>query len=185
MPDPEFDSSLEDYRSIELGVGRLMQSVCAPFCSVCPTPCCRTAICREAAESPFLVAVHGSRVPFDQKSGYLGATGCKLGAGRPPVCHAFICNRIMSQQPDDERRHALDVLGEVVGYLGKKVWLRRHLVEAMTDADLRRTDLALFRKRLTTASSALGVLESYFSSDRELTPSERAELEQIKKRPEA
>ena len=45
MPDPEFDKLLEDYRSIELGVGSLMQSVCAQFCSVCPTPLFLTAIC--------------------------------------------------------------------------------------------------------------------------------------------
>src|SRR5687767_5043651 len=96
MTDPEFNNLLEDYRAIERGVGRLMQEVCAPFCSVCPTPCCRTAICREAAESPFLLAVHGAQQAFDPKSGYLGATGCKLGVGRPPVCHAYICNRIMS-----------------------------------------------------------------------------------------
>jgi len=181
MTDPEFKALLDDYRSIEEGVGRLMQAVCTPFCSVCPTPCCRTAICREAAESPFLLAVHGSRQAFDAKSGYLGATGCKLGTGRPPICHAFICNRIMSKQPDDTRRYALDVLGELVGYLGKNVWLKRHLVEALTDADLRKADRVLFRNRLVTAASALEILESYFEGGRELVPAEMQVLRLIKK----
>jgi hypothetical protein len=170
--DSDFDALLEDYRVIELRVGRVMQAVCTPFCRVCPTPCCRTAICREAAESPFLRAVHGSRLAFDPKSGYLGATGCKLGAGRPPICHAFICSRIMSQQASDERRYALDVLGELVGYLGKGVWRRRHLVEALSEADLRTADGELFRQRLETAATALAVLESYFAGKRELSPGE-------------
>lgn len=185
MTDPEFNSLLEDYRAIEAGVGRLMQGVCTPFCSVCPTPCCRTAICREAAESPFLLAVHGARVGFDPKSGYLGATGCKLGVGRPPVCHAYICNRIMSKQADDERRYALDVLGELVGYLGKKVWLKRHLVEAMTDAQLAKADRALFRQRLVTAASALEILDAYLASERKLKPAELQVLGLIKKSPGA
>jgi hypothetical protein len=179
--DPEFDALLEDYRTIELRVGRVMQAVCTPFCRVCPTPCCRTAICREAEESPFLRAVHGSRQAFDPKSGYLGATGCKLGAGRPPICHAFICNRIMSQQPSDERRYALDVLGELVGYLGKGVWRRRHLVEALSDEDLGRVDRGLFRQRLETAAKALAVLESYFAGERELTLGEMQILGTIRR----
>lgn len=183
MSDPEFTALLDDYRAIELGVGRLMQAACAPHCSVCPTPCCRTAICREAAESPFLLAVHGGRQAFDLESGYLGAKGCKLGTGRPPLCHAFICNRIMSQQPSDERRRALDVLGEIVGYTGKSVWLKRHLVEAMTDADLRNADRQQFRKRLDTAAAALEVLESYFSRERDFDDAENALLQAIKKRP--
>ena len=183
MTDAEFAALLEDYRSIELGVGRLMQAECAPFCSVCPTPCCRTAICREASESPFLLAVHGSRTPFDRKNGYLGATGCKLGVGRPPICHAYICNRIMSKQPDDDRRHALDVLGELIGYVGKKVWLRRHLVEALTDTDLRKADAALFRQRLATAASVLTLLEGYLGGSYALEASGRALLESVKRRP--
>ena len=179
--DPEFDALLEVYREIELRVGRVMQAVCTPFCRVCPTPCCRTAICREAAESPFLRAVHGSRQAFDPKSGYLGTTGCKLGAGRPPVCHAFICNRIMSQQESDERRYALDVLGDLVGYLGKGVWLKRHLVVALSEADLRKADGVLFRQRLETAATALAVLESYFACERQLTPDEMQILAGIRR----
>jgi hypothetical protein len=183
--DPEFAALLEDYRVIELRVGHVMQAVCTPFCRVCPTPCCRTAICREAAESPFLRRVHGSRQAFDPKSGYLGATGCKLGAGRPPICHAFICNRIMSEQPSDERRYALDVLGELVGYLGKGVWRKRHLVEALSEADLRTADGVLFRQRLETAAAALAVLESYFAGERELTPGEMQILGTIRRPPGA
>ena len=121
---------LAAYRSLELRVEVLMSAACTPFCKVCPTPCCRTAICREAAESPFLLAVHGSRQTFDAKSGYLGATGCKLGAGRPPVCHAFICGRILSEQKSDHRRFALECLGDLIGYLGKRVWLKRLLKPA-------------------------------------------------------
>jgi hypothetical protein len=183
MNDAEFATLLEDYRAIELGVGRLMQAECAPFCSVCPTPCCRTAICREASESPFLLAVHGNRTAFDPKNGYLSATGCKLGVGRPPICHAFICNRIMSQQPDDERRHALDVLGELIGYIGKKVWLRRQLVEALSDADLRKADAGLFRQRLANAAAVLTLLEGYLGGSQALEASGRALLESVKKRP--
>jgi hypothetical protein len=184
MPDPEFNALLADYRSVERGVGHLMRAVCTPFCSVCPTPCCRTAICREAAESPFLLAVHGSREAFDRKTGYLGATGCKLGTGRPPVCHAYICNRIMSKQRSDERRYALDVLGELVGFLGKNVWLKRHLVEAMTDVQLAKADRALFRNRLVTAAAVLEILESYLPDERDLGATERQVLGLIKKSPD-
>ena len=179
--DLEFDALLDDYRALELRVGEVMRAVCAPYCGDCPTPCCRIAICREAGESPFLKAVHGSRQAFDMKSGYLGTTGCKLGAGRPPVCHAFICGRIMSRQPGEERPYALEVLGDLVGYLGKGVWMKRHLVEAMTDADLRNADRRKFRSRLETAAAAMDILESYFASGRGLEASERTILGLIRK----
>ncbi|WP_035601135.1 hypothetical protein [Haloferula sp. BvORR071] len=181
MTDPDFTALLEDYRSFERGVMRVMEKECTPHCSVCPTPCCRTAICREAAESPFLLAVHGSRQAFDEKTGYLGARGCKLGVGRPPICHAFLCHRIMDAQPDDQRRYALDVLGELVGYVGKKVWLKRHLVEALDDADLRKTDRDLFRRRISAAAAAFEILEAYFAGERDLAQADLQVLQVIRK----
>jgi hypothetical protein len=181
MTDPDFNALLDDYRGLESRVGVLMQGICTPFCSVCPTPCCRTAICREAEESPFLRAVHGGRQGFDSKLGYLGPRGCKLGNGRPPICHAFICGRILSRQSGDQRRFALEVLGDLVGWLGKKVWLNRHLVEAITAPDLRESNLGLFRKRLTTGAAVLAVLEDYFAGDRELDAAELRQLARIKK----
>jgi hypothetical protein len=181
MTDPDFEALLEDYRALELRVGALMTAACAPFCRVCPTPCCRTAICREAAESPFLLAVHGSRQAFDAKRGYLGTTGCKLGAGRPPVCHAFICGRILSHQPSDQRQFALECLGDLVGYLGKQVWLRRHLVEALSESDLRKSSTTTFRARLATGAEALDILESHFAGGPDLNPMELTLLSAIRK----
>lgn len=181
MTDPEFESLLSTYRSLELRVEVLMSEACTPFCKVCPTPCCRIAICQEAAESPFLLAVHGSRQVFDAKRGYLGATGCKLGAGRPPVCHAFICGRILSQQPGEQRRYALECLGDLVGYLGKQVWMKRHLVEALTDADLGKANRTTFQARLTTGAEVMAILESYFAHDRDLDEVEIACLATVRK----
>lgn len=181
MTDPEFESLLDAYRSLELRVEALMSKACAPFCSVCPTPCCRIAICREAAESPFLRAVHGSRQAFDGKRGYLGTTGCKLGAGRPPLCHAYLCGRILTQQPNDRHRYALECLGDLTGYLGQQVWMKRHLVEALSDDDLRKADRAAFRTRLATGAAVLETLESYFASGRDLDEAGMARLAAVRK----
>jgi len=145
MIDSEFDSPLERYRSLELRVEVLMSAVCAPLCKVCPTPCCRIAICREVAESSFLLAVHGAVQDFESKRGYLGASGCRLGVGRPPVCHACMCGRIPGSVADGHRRFALECLGDLVGDPGKGVWQKRHLVEALTEPDLRRVSSSTFQ----------------------------------------
>ncbi len=181
MTDPDFEIMLATYRAIELRVEVLMGAACTPYCAVCPTPCCRIAICREAAESPFLLAVHGAKQAFDAKLGYLGATGCKLGAGRPPVCHAFICGRILSQQVNEHHRYALECLGDLVGFLGKQVWLKRHLVEALSDADLSKSNMDKFQSRLDTGSEALVILEKFFSGGRALESGEITRLAIIRK----
>jgi hypothetical protein len=181
MTDPDSESLLDAYRALELRVEILMSAACTPFCKVCPTPCCRISICKEAAESPFLLAVHASKQAFDPIRGYLGATGCTLGAGRPPVCHAFICGRILRQQPGEQRRFALECLGDLVGYLGKQVWMKRHLVEALTDADLRKANRTTFLARLTTGAEVMDILESYFARDRDLDEVEIACLALVRK----
>ncbi len=160
----EFNSTLESYRSFELKVGKLMQGVCGPFCGVCKTPCCRVDICREAFDSPFLLAVHGGKEAFDKKSGYLSCTGCKLTAGRPPLCHAFVCDLIVRNQPSDEHRYALDCLGDLVGFIQTKVWQKRQLIEAMTEADLLNASKATFDARLESAEAAFAVLDSFFTN---------------------
>jgi hypothetical protein len=178
---PEFHAMLEGYRSLEFRVCELMQKICIPFCSACPTPCCKVCFCREAEESPFLVAVHEARHAFDENLGYLGSRGCRLGVGRPPVCHAFVCSGILNSQPTDAHRYALDCLGELVSFVGKNVWRGRHLVEAPTEDDLRGANAAKFRDRLEIAESALIALKAFFTEDRNLQPEELRVLALVKK----
>ncbi len=162
-PLPEIAVIVEQYRSFELRVGRLMQEICVPFCKGCRTPCCRVGICREAQESPFLQAVHGAIQGFDVRHGYLGCNGCKLTTGRPPVCHAFVCNLIVSSQPSDWHRYAIDCLGNLVGFVGKKACNGRHLVEALTDDDLRKVNIRQFGRQLEIAETALPILEAFLN----------------------
>ncbi|MEO5712455.1 MAG: hypothetical protein ABIT37_03125 [Luteolibacter sp.] len=138
-------------------------------------------ICREAFESPFLLAVHGATQAFDPKSGYLGCTGCQLTAGRPPLCHAFVCDLIVRNQPDDEHRYALDCLGDLVGFIQTKVWQKRQLIEAMTDADLLKADKSIFDSRLTIAEAAFTVLDSFFTRRSSLGFQELTILSRIRK----
>jgi len=159
----EISTIIEKYRSFECRVGRLMQGICVPFCKVCRTPCCRVSICREAHESPFLQAVHGAIQDFDERHGYLGCNGCKLKSGRPPVCHAFVCNPIVSSQTSELHRYAIDCLGDLVGFIGKRAWNGRHLVEALTDDDLRKVNIRQFRRQLKIAETALPVLEAFLN----------------------
>ncbi|MEO7098525.1 MAG: hypothetical protein ABI162_04125 [Luteolibacter sp.] len=138
-------------------------------------------ICREAFESPFLLAVHGAGQTFDPKSGYLGCTGCKLTTGRPPLCHAFVCDLIVKNQPSDDHRYALDCLGDLVGFIQTKVWKKRQLIEAMTDADLLNADKSIFDARLTTAEAAFTVLDSFFTCHTALGFHELRILSRIRK----
>ena len=166
MTDPDFHWMLEAYRSFEKRVSELMQGACAPFCSVCKTPCCRVEICREADESPFLQAVQNvpalPKTTFDKKTGYLGCTGCSLKVGRPPICHAFVCSLIITSQPSEMHRYTLECLGDLVTYIGAKVWRKRHLVETVTHEHVMQADIGEFRTRLEKAEAALVVVREFF-----------------------
>jgi hypothetical protein len=166
MNESKWEKLLDEYRSIELRVGKLMTQICAPYCRVCPTPCCRLDICKEAVESPFLLAVHGAGISFDAKNGYLGCSGCRLKVGRPPICHAFVCDRIMNDQKEDLHRYAIDCVGELMTYIGKRSWRGRQLVEAMTTSDLTQVDTVSLSDRLQDAFAALAILEPYFAESK-------------------
>ena len=178
----EWENLLDEYRSIENRVGKLMSQICAPYCRVCPSPCCRLDICKEAVESPFLLAVHGAGISFDAKKGYLGCNGCQLTVGRPPICHAFVCDRIMNDQKDDLHRYAIDCVGELMTYIGKRAWRGRQLVEAMITSDLAQIERAMLRDRLQDARDALSILEPYFTESKSWTELQWKTLLKVRKR---
>jgi hypothetical protein len=54
-------------------------------------------------------------------------------------------------------------LGDLVGFIGKRAWNGRHLVEALTDDDLRKVNIRQFRRQLKIAETALPVLEAFLN----------------------
>lgn len=177
----EMRTILEEYRSLELRVGSLMRCICLPFCQTCATPCCRVEICREAFESPFLKSIESAVPRFDESRGYLGAAGCLLKAGRPTLCHAFVCDRIMNSQSDAVHRYALRCLGDLMSYVGRKVWRGRHPSAATMPDELSAMNVGRFRKRMVSAEAALEILDDLFTRNRSLGCAEFDTLAAIRK----
>ena len=181
MPCPEIHSVLDQYRDLESRTASLMQGVCGQLCRACTASCCRVEICREALQSPFLRAVQGTSTDFDDGLGFRGCNGCTLKAGRPPVCHAYVCHRILAGQPDDVRRYVIECLGDLVGFMGTGVWLGRHLVEMLADSDLHASNMPMFLSRMKTAAIALGLLDAALNHDGKLNAQEMSVLALIRK----
>ncbi len=84
------------------------------YCAACAIPCCRADLCDETCGSVFLdevrrVAFHTSEPLYSERDGWLGASGCGLVVGRPPVCYAYVCEELYGMVPT----HVADLLREV------------------------------------------------------------------------
>jgi hypothetical protein len=149
---------IDRYVQFEQRVRRWTDRWCRPFCSTCDAVCCRSDFCLETRQSAFLARVVRQTAPesvFDTTRGWLGATGCSLVAGRPPVCYEFLCSDICNAVAgDSDRRHALLAASMVLSHAGKRVLGGRHLVEATRSADLNRINEKRFMTRLVEAEAA-------------------------------
>jgi hypothetical protein len=127
----------------------------------------------ETRESVFLKRVvrrHTPHAGFDSVHGWLGPDGCRLVAGRPPVCYEFLCRDIPHAiQGDPHRRHAMLTLSMLVTHLGKRAVGDRHLVELTDEAALMRIAGSRFYARLAQAEAAfeaaVGLLDGQLSDD--------------------
>lgn len=147
---------IDEYIALELAVQGPMLELCAASCSVCKTPCCREVFCRESRESAFLrlVVARAEASGYRADVGWLGAEGCRLAFGRPPVCYEFLCQRILDGLEDDVARRAALRLGKIIPDVGRQALGRAHLVEleedklSLIDEDIMRERIASARERL-------------------------------------
>jgi len=150
------------YAALETRVGRLMRRACGPVCAACAKVCCRPEMCRESWESPFLALVRGrsgANAPWCPQRGCLGPQGCLLAAGRPPVCHEFLCQAILAAQPDDASRQRLRDLARLLTQAGQRALGGDHLVEIMTPERLACVKPSRLAARLAMAEGRLARLE--------------------------
>ena len=151
----------EAYLQLEVAVRRLSDRVCAPYCSVCTAVCCRAHLCGEARESAFLksVAPPDEAALFHRETGYLGPSGCRLVAGRPPVCAEYICSP-MERDLGPERAYAVLALGKVLPWVGQRALGHRHLV-VLDAAQLPRVNARRLRVRLELAWTLVRAVERF------------------------
>ena len=84
------------YISLEKKIQKLIHQVTHPSCSICNGKCCKEEICKESLESTFLAILTKQQgIQFDSRSGWLGASGCRLAFGRPLVCYDFFCEDVL------------------------------------------------------------------------------------------
>ncbi|KMY68546.1 hypothetical protein AAU61_02545 [Desulfocarbo indianensis] len=166
---PEGDGPLaalaQRYAALEMRAGRLMRRACGPVCAACAKVCCRPEMCRESWESPFLALVRrwsGANAPWSPEQGCLGPQGCLLAAGRPPVCHEFLCQAILAAQPDDAARQRLQDLARLLTRAGQRALGGDHLVEIMTPERLARLKPSRLAARLDQAEERLASLERHW-----------------------
>jgi len=120
------------YVKLETSVRRIIEYLCSPVCAACPACCCREEICRENLGSPWLTLV-SNQVGHDLRdyhpfNGWLGSHGCRLRAGRPPVCYEFICSRLRLSIPLKDRLHEFAPVLKILSIVGRRAIGSQHLV---------------------------------------------------------
>jgi hypothetical protein len=122
------------YVCLEREVQKRVSPIVHRYCAVCAGECCKIEICKESIESMFLFAlVKKQGIRYDDRSGWLGAAGCKLEYGRPPVCYDFFCDDIMANksfQALQIRKITRDFVS-----IGNKVYANTHLI-CVADLDV-------------------------------------------------
>ena len=150
------------YAALEAAVQAAHLPVCAPTCSRCVKVCCAHRFCAEAIESPWLrlVWAHAGHdeAECDATQGWLTPTGCKLRAGRPPVCYAFLCSQILDPMADQAAREAALDEAALITRTGRRAYGQKALVELSEEdiaerLDLDRLDRALARAEAELAAS--------------------------------
>jgi len=179
------DDILEEYIDLETEVGRLMSHLFHDICGLCTACCCRADICEEALHSAFLSQLLKKQdlgeCQMDDRFGWLDTGGCSLEYGRPPICYAYYCDQLLERLANDEVRHAVTLLGNLIDHAGQDALGDRHLVEIQNAAELARVDFGSVHQRIEEARAAFEVIVEYLQSER-LDPADRETLATIRVR---
>lgn len=154
------------YAEIERDVQAVSNPVCAPYCSECMSVCCRPDFCFETVSSAWLVFVRETIAPDAECvrcGNWLSETGCRLPAGRPPVCYEFYCNAILDSIDDPFTRYALRAAGQCMNVFGRRAVGETHLVELEDLSPLTPTRIERLLRRRDTVTACLASVRAILS----------------------
>lgn len=153
---------VHEYIHLEFQVCRILTKFCSPFCSHCINCCCKEKFCNESLGSFWLTLVWQNSgcelLQYEVNSGWLTSNGCRLVAGRPPVCYSFICNEISDNLAKSDYLKILRSIAKLMPLAGKNSIGSKHLVTLSTYEVLELLDLNRLSKHI---EKCLNLLEQY------------------------
>ena len=159
---------MKKYAAFEAGVNAYAVKIYLNHCATCKGICCEPEYCEESITSPFLRRLRQHFVPeavYDSERGWLTSGGCALPVGRPPVCHQYLCDSILSIRPGTDFRYAITLFSNLVNHIGKNARGRKHIVELQEASELKRINLARLEKQLDEADAAFKRVRPYLDGD--------------------
>ena len=149
---PKLVIAIQKYKDFEQIIANSILKICKPFCSECQDICCREEMCRESLDSIWLSMIRISNGysirSYSDSRGWLTASGCALETGRPPVCHEFLCSKIISELAGTPLKAIADDLGRLINLVGKSIGGKNHLVTLVTKQELQRVNYDKFIKAI-------------------------------------
>lgn len=143
-----------EYRQLEMEVGQCLSRFCRVLCSGCGD-CCKADICVEAVESPWLRIVQKHRedkiTPFCRSRGWLSSKGCRLKAGRPPLCYEFFCEKVTDHFQMESILDLILAISKLPSTSGQRALGNRHLVALEEDEIINKLDFNRLRKKIVLA----------------------------------
>ncbi len=172
-------SYIERYTELELGMRELINRKGNSLCAQCSCVCCDVVMCVEGVKSPFLKLVHQQTDEFDEKKGFLSATGCVLEKGRPSVCYEYFCDDHFYHQPDEPHAEVLKIIGALLYHATRDVEGDVSLDEITTREELERLDLRPFESPLRESLRALEIIRVFYR-DGSLSADDQTALKRIR-----
>lgn len=153
---------IHEYVHLESQVRILITRFCLPFCSHCTNYCCKEKFCKESIDSFWLNLVWQNSgfelSQYDADLGWLTCTGCRLDAGRPPVCYSFLCHEILANlSPSDPLVHLMEI-AKLIPRVGKNAIGNKHLVTLSAHEVMNRLDFSKLSQRI---AKGLKLFEQY------------------------
>ncbi len=146
------------YRYLELEINHTISSICSPFCRPCKGGCCRAEICVESVSSYWLRLVrtveNHNLVQFDENRGWLASNGCRISAGRPPLCYEFLCDKIFENTHPGSFSRSFKELSKLLSLAGKNALGNRHLVTLSSKAISTRLNFIKLEARIAAATES-------------------------------
>ena len=150
----------------------MITSLCLPFCSRCINYCCKEKFCNESIDSFWLNLVwqnSGYQLSqYDADLGWLTGSGCRLDAGRPPVCYSFLCHEILTDLFLKDPIDPFMEIAKLIPFVGKNAIGKKHLVTLSAPEVMERLD---FSKLSQSITKGIQLLEQYEKQLTFYTPS--------------